>query len=348
LRGLRDAAPRSSPDAIRLLVEQELGRPIVELFAEWDEDPFASASIGQVHRARLTDGREVAVKVQHPGIDRAVEADLENGRMIQRIVSSLGPRTLNAAESYAEIALRFREELDYALEAERQLHVAHVHAGDPHIRIPGVVRERTSRRVLTTELVRGAALDQVVGEPEARRRHYAQVLWRFVFKSNLIGAMFNADPHPGNYVLHGDGTISFLDFGCVQPIPIHQSMAALRMHLAACRRDEPGFAAGVKDLLGTRGGEYERAMLEYVRECFEPLFGSPFRVTRGYTVAVVQGIQRMKRFMISRDPSFVPPPPSTLLMNRVQFGFYSILARLDVEADYAAVERQFLLDAGQG
>jgi predicted unusual protein kinase regulating ubiquinone biosynthesis (AarF/ABC1/UbiB family) len=208
------------------------------------------------------------------------------------------------------------------------------------------VRERTSRRVLTTEFVRGATLDQAAGEPAARRVHYAQVLWRFVFKSSLVGTMFNADPHPGNYVFHEDGTVSFLDFGCVQPIPAHQSVAMRRMHVAACRRDELAFAAGGRDLFGTHGGEYEQAMLGHVRECFEPLFGSPYRVTRSYTAAVVQGIQRIKRFMISRDPSFVMPPPSTLLMNRVYFGFYSVLARLDVETDYAAIERQFLSAAG--
>jgi predicted unusual protein kinase regulating ubiquinone biosynthesis (AarF/ABC1/UbiB family) len=269
-----------------------------------------------------------------------------NGRLIQGVISTLGPRTLNAGALYDEVAARFRDELDYELEAARQTRFAELHAGDPDIRIPAVVRERSSRRVLTSELVLGASLEQAGSEPEARRRHFAQVLWRFVFKSNLVGAMFNADPHPGNYVFHEDGSVSFLDFGCVQPIPAHQSSAARRMHVAACCRDESDFAAGVRQLLGTRGGEYERAMLGHVRECFEPLFGSPYRVTRSYTAAVVQGIQRLKRFMISRDPSFVAPPPSTLLMNRVYFGFYSVLARLDVEVDYAAVEQQFLRAAG--
>ena len=345
LRGLRAAAPRSSPEAIRRVVEQELRRPLANLFDEWEDEPFASASIGQVHRARLPDGREVAVKVQHLGIDRAVEADLENGRLIQNVVSTLGPSTMNAKALYDEIALRFREELDYDLEAGRQERFSEMHRGDAHIRIPPVVRECTARRVLTTELVSGATLDDVALEPEARRRHYAEVLWRFVFKGNLVGGMFNADPHPGNYVFHGDGTVTFLDFGCVQPIAHAQQASARRMHAGACKGDEAGFREGLREMFSLRGGEYERAMTAYVRQCFEPLFSSPYRITRDYTAGLVRDIQRLKRFMISRDPSFVPPPPTTLLMNRLQFGFYSVLARLDVEVDYAAVERRFLVEA---
>jgi predicted unusual protein kinase regulating ubiquinone biosynthesis (AarF/ABC1/UbiB family) len=346
LSGLRAAAPRSSAEAIRALVAAELGAPVEARFAAFEDEPFASASIGQVHRARLTDGTDVAVKVQHPGIEQAVEADLASGRVIQRMVSTVGPRAMNAKAVFDEIAMRFREELDYVLEADRQERFQEIHEGDPHIRIPRVVRDRSTRRVLTSEFARGQSLEEIATAPEAERRHVAEVLWRFVFKGNLVAGIFNADPHPGNYLFSPDGTITFLDFGCVQPIPPDHQRCARQMHLAAMERDTARFEAGARQLLGTRGGGYEAAVLEYTRRCFAPLFESPYRITREYTAGLVRGIGDLKRFMLARDGSFVQIPPSMVLMNRLQFGFYSVLARLDVTVDYAAIERRFLEEAG--
>jgi predicted unusual protein kinase regulating ubiquinone biosynthesis (AarF/ABC1/UbiB family) len=328
------------------VVEQELGGKISELFASWEEQPMASASIGQVHRARLLDGREVAVKVQHPGIDSAIESDLKNASVIEGMVSTLGPRALNSKEVYEEIAQRFREELDYELEAERQRAFAALHWGDPHIYIPEVIAERSTRRVLTTELVHGKSLEQVALAPEPDRKHYAEVLWRFVFKGNLVAGMFNADPHPGNYLFGDDGRISFLDFGCVQPIPERRLHEARILHRAARSKDEAAFRRSTVILLETQGGEYEQAAIDYVRFCFEPLFASPFRITRPYVTEVVQRVYDMKRHVLTGDRSFTALPSGMVFMNRLQFGFYSVLARLDVAADYAAVEERFFAEAG--
>lgn len=344
MRGLRSTAPTSSPLAIKRLVESELGAPIEQLFAEWDELPMASASIGQVHRARLYDGREVAVKAQHPGIDRAIEADLTNGSVLEGMVSMLGPRTLHAKEVYAEIATRFREELDYALEAERQRAFASIHAGDPQIYIPEVIADRSSKRVLTTELVRGKSLEEAGLADEATRTVHCEVLWRFVYKASLFGGLFNADPHPGNYLFRDDGSIAFLDFGCVQTIPDDRVQVARRMHRAARRRDAAAFERAAVELLQTRGGSYERAALRYVRLCFAPLFESPFRISRAYATDVVQGVYELKKTMLS--DSFVQLPPGMLFMTRLQFGFYSVLARLDAPADYASLEARMFAEAG--
>jgi predicted unusual protein kinase regulating ubiquinone biosynthesis (AarF/ABC1/UbiB family) len=346
LATLRAAAPASSPKAIARVVEQELGAPLAELFASWEEEPLASASIGQVHRARMHDGREVAVKVQHPGIDSAVEADLKNASVLEGMVSMLGPRALNSKEVYAEIAERFREELDYTLEAERQRAFIELHAGDPHIRIPAVIAERSTRRVLTTELVHGKTLEQAALAPEAERRHYCEVLWRFVFKGNLVAGMFNADPHPGNYLFGDDGRIAFLDFGCVQPIPDKRLHEARTLHRAARMRDEAAFRRSTVVLLETRGGEYEQDAIDYVRFCFEPLFASPFRITRPYVTQVVQRVYDMKRHVLTGDRSFTALPSGMVFMNRLQFGFYSVLGRFDVAADYAAVEDRIFAEAG--
>lgn len=342
MASLRAAAPTSAPEAIRATVEEELGAPIGRLFAEWDEAPLASASIGQVHRARLEDGRMVAVKVQHPGIDRAVTADLDNASSVESMVRMLGAGKLGSKQALAEIRERFLQELDYGHEAEQQRWFRAFHASDPEIIVPEVISERSARRVLTTELVSGMSLEEVSARDEAERRRHADTLWRFVFRGNMLGGRFNADPHPGNYLFQEDGRIAFLDFGCVQPLALDNRVRAIAMHRAALVRDEAAFAEAVKRFLGTRGGGYERIAVEYTRKLFTPLFDAPYRITAGFVSEIVHGIQAMKRELFRRDARFVQLPPGMLFMNRLQFGFYSVLARLDVEVDYAEVERGFL------
>jgi predicted unusual protein kinase regulating ubiquinone biosynthesis (AarF/ABC1/UbiB family) len=342
LSKLQAAAPSSSPDAVRLVVEQELGQPLATLFRSFELEPFASASIGQVHRAELQGGLEVAVKVQHPGIEEAVESDLSNIGLIEGLVSGLGPKSLNAHAIYEVIRARFREELDYRLEAQNVAFFAELHREDPRVHIPGVVASHSSRRVLTTEFARGMTLEQLQQAPEPLRRELCEVLWRFVFKGILVGGRFNADPHPGNYIFHADGSISFLDFGCVQVLDPDHLQQARAGHRAALARDEAGFRRHTAALLGTRGGSYEKTALDFSRACFEPLFASPFNISRGYVAELSQHIIGLKKSMLARDKSFVQLPPNMIFLNRLQFGFYSLLARLDVTVDYAAVERELL------
>jgi len=344
LRGLRTAAPTSSSRTIIEVIERELGEPLPRLFLEFSEQPMASASIGQVHRARLHDGREVAVKVQHPGIERAIETDLANGRIVEAMVSMLGSRAMNSKQIYEEIATRFREELDYDLEAERQRTFAQIHHGDPLIKVPEVITERSTKRVLTTELVHGKSLEEAALSSVEQRTHYCETLWRFVYKANLVGGLFNADPHPGNYLFRDDGSIAFLDFGCVQPIPPPRLSEARKLHVAARNRDMAEFDRGVRKLLETRPGNYETASLAYVRRCFAPLLESPFQVTRAYATEIVHGLYALKRHVLGSD--YAPLPFGMFFMTRLQIGFYSVLARLDAPADYAAVEARFFAEAG--
>lgn len=346
LGALRTATPHSSAVAIRAQVEAELGAPLDRLFARWSDEPFASASIGQVHRAELPNGQVVAVKVQHPGIDRAIESDLSNVSLLEGFVGALGPRALNSGAVLDEVKTRFREELDYRLEAERQEQFRALHAGDPKIAIPRVVRERSARRVLTMELVTGATLEAAALASPELRQSYADTLWRFVFKGNLVGGMFNADPHPGNYLFQPDGSVTFLDFGCIQPISGERLEEARRLHRAALAKDEPAFRRAAAVILQSRGGSYEAAATAYSRRCFEPVFASPFRITSEFASSLVQEIKTVKEQIWAKDKSFVQLPTGMLFMNRLQFGFYSVLARLDVSVDYAEVERRFLNEAG--
>jgi predicted unusual protein kinase regulating ubiquinone biosynthesis (AarF/ABC1/UbiB family) len=347
LKVLRAQAPRSSAQQIRGVVEAELGAPIDRLFAAFDDEPIASASIGQVHRARLPDdvmgGIEVAVKVQHPGIRKAVDSDLANAGILEGMGAMLGARRFDTKTHLAVLRERFREELDYALEAERLVAFTRVHEGDPTIRIPRLVAERSAASVLTAELVHGRSLEDVLDEPEQARRAWAETLWRFVFKGNLVGGMFNADPHPGNYLFQDDGRIAFLDYGCVQVIPHRRRPHAHALHRAAVARDESAFAERVSLLIDARPGALETLARAYSRLCFEPLFSSPYRITRTYAASLVDAMKSMA--MATRklpDSEVFAMPGEMLFMNRLQFGFYSVLARLDVEVDYATVEGRFL------
>ncbi len=343
LGGLQAKAPSSPAAAVRGLVEEELGAPISSLFAEWSEQPFASASIGQVHRARLEDGREVAVKVQHPGIAAALEGDLSGAGVLEAALGLFGMRALGSGQMLREVRARFREELDYTLEASRQEHFAELHAGDPTIRIPTIIRERSSARVLTSELASGISLDEASTASEAERAAWCETLWRFVYKGTIVGGIFNADPHPGNYFFGEGGSVTFLDFGCVQLAEPGRQEYACQLHRTAAAGDDPAFERAAREMLGTRGGAYEDQVLAYLRQAFRPQRESPFRISRKY---VAELVATMKGLVLGArknpDGSVVALPPGVFFMNRLQFGFYSVLARLDAEVDYATLERGFL------
>jgi predicted unusual protein kinase regulating ubiquinone biosynthesis (AarF/ABC1/UbiB family) len=231
---LRSAAPRSPYPEIKQLIETELGTSIDELFHTFEELPVASASIGQVHRASsralpaTVQQQEVAVKVQHPGIVAALESDLANASILEQMMAIGGTRRFNSQGMLEMIRTRFREELDYRLEAERQRAFAKVHARRSDDSGSESARRLSSGRVLTSEFVRGASFEQAIAASESERRAWAETMWRFVFKGNIGGGMFNADPHPGNYLFSEGGVVTFLDYGCVQPIPADQHQLGVR------------------------------------------------------------------------------------------------------------------------
>lgn len=344
MQKLQTATAPSPPDRVKRLVEAELRRPLSEAFRSFDDTPFASASIGQVHRARLPDGRAVAVKVQHPGIAAAVEGDLDSARIIELVIGRLAPATLDVDALFQEVSARFREELDYEHEGRNIAEFQKLHAGDPTMQLPRFIPSHSSKRVLTTLYCNGETFEQACTHATAFREQYAATLWRFVTRSILHGGLFNADPHPGNYLFNKDAKVVFLDFGCVQRLSEERRVQAGALRLAAVERDEAAFERAVRDWFGTRGGRYEAGAQRFMRLCFEPVFGSPFRFTSEFAARVVAGIQEFKGLMLSREPSAVRFPAETVLLNRLQFGFYSVLARLDVEVDYAVLDGEIILE----
>jgi len=348
LRGLRDAAPAMSPDAAARVLEAELGAPPGALFAEFSPEPFAAASIGQVHRARLADGRAVAVKIQYDGVDRAVTADLANASLFGALLGPIGSK-FGAKEQLAEARARFLEELDYANEARAQERFRARFAGDAAIRVPAVVADRSSRRVLTSELAAGLRLEDAAARAPEERVAWARSLWRFVFDSLVVDGDFNADPHPGNYLfVDGDaapGTIWFLDYGCTRPLPRERLRWDRILHRAALAGDERAFYEAAHELLSVpRGGPQGPLLRAYIRLAFEPLFaGGPHHVTHAYCRRLMDDMRTYAGAMLRGSrKDWVPMPPELLFFNRLQLGFYSILARLDVTVDYHALETKLI------
>ena len=348
LTKLRNATPSSPFSEVRATLEADLGAPLESLFSEFEERPLASASIGQVHRAVVRgaggdDGLEVAVKVQHAGIAEAVESDLASAGTLGSVQGMLLGRHLRVDRVVDEIQRIFRAELDYRAEAAHQQWFADYHAGDARIHVPRVVAARSGPRVLTSELVRGRSFDEACTAPEAERRAWAETMWRFVFRGLLIGGRFNADPHPGNYFFHDDGRVTFLDFGCIVVSPEERRRHACGAHRGAVDRDHARFRESVRGLLGLKGGAFEEAALAYVERAYAPMFESPYRITRPYAASLVSGmVDTAQVARRTKGDDFAPMPEGMAFMNRLQFGFYSVLARLDCTVDYAAIEREFL------
>jgi predicted unusual protein kinase regulating ubiquinone biosynthesis (AarF/ABC1/UbiB family) len=209
---LRDAAPNVRFSDMRKVLESELGEPLSDTFASFDEEPVAAASIGQVYRALLPDGREVAVKVQYPGVAQAVRADMQNLGMILRLMKQIAPG-LDVKATAEEVRDRIGDELDYELEAQNQRSLARIFRGHPFIAVPDVVTGLSREKVLVTEFVHGAGFDAIKEMDQATRDRVGEIVFRFFFGCMYRHHQFSGDPHPGNFMLMDDGKVAFLDFG---------------------------------------------------------------------------------------------------------------------------------------
>ncbi len=219
LAALRDSAPKVSFKDMRKVIEEELGDKLKEMFSEFDEDPIAAASIGQVYRARLAeDGREVAVKVQYPGVAAAVRSDMQNLGLILRLVKRIAPG-LDPQAIGNEIRNRIEEELDYELEAQNQRTLARIFRGHPFIFVPPVVTSLSRERVMVSEYVEGTGFEALKAYEQDQKDRIAEMQYRFYFGCLYRHHQFSGDPHPGNSMLMSDGRMAFLDFGLFKRMP---------------------------------------------------------------------------------------------------------------------------------
>jgi predicted unusual protein kinase regulating ubiquinone biosynthesis (AarF/ABC1/UbiB family) len=218
LAELRDAAPKVAFKDMKKVIEGEYGDKIENVFETFDPVPIAAASIGQVYRARLEDGRDVAVKVQYPGVAQAVRSDMQNLGIILWLMKSVAPG-LDPKAMGDEIRSRIDEELDYELEAQNQRTLARIFRGHPFIVVPEVITSLSHEKVIVTEFVSGRGFEELKQLPQAERDRLGEIIFRFYFGCMYRHHQFSGDPHPGNSLLLDDGRMAFLDFGLFKRIP---------------------------------------------------------------------------------------------------------------------------------
>jgi predicted unusual protein kinase regulating ubiquinone biosynthesis (AarF/ABC1/UbiB family) len=219
LAKLRDAAPTVTFKDMRKVIESQLDDRFKDVFEEFDENPIAAASIGQVYRARLRDdGREVAVKVQYPGVAAAVRADMQNLGLILRLAKRIAPG-MDPQALGQEIRDRIEEELDYELEAQNQRTLARIFRRHPFIVVPDVITSLSREKMLVSEYVHGTGFEDLKQYPQAERDRIGEMQFRFYFGCLYRHHQFSGDPHPGNSQLLADGRMAFFDFGLFKRMP---------------------------------------------------------------------------------------------------------------------------------
>ena len=344
LSQLQASAPPMSSDLAAQVIERELGGDPDKIFIEWDPIPIASASIGQVHRAVVLDpktGKEraVAVKVQYPGVDKAIDADLKNadllGALLQQGFSGLDP-----SDMVQEVKERIREELDYSREAHNQTIFANYYSGHPFINVPEVLPTFSTSRVLTSELVNGMSFAQLMETDQEQKNLAGECLFRFVFRSLYGMHKFNGDPHPGNYIFHEDGHITFLDFGLVKHFTETEMNTFISMvKSAAYESDIPTF----RQVLEKAGMLQLNAPVEtdevgtYFGRFYEPVRQDQ-EIT--WTPSYASGIVRHTFDRSSPIAQYATVPKPFVFIQRINLGLYAILGELGASGNYRAISKE--------
>jgi predicted unusual protein kinase regulating ubiquinone biosynthesis (AarF/ABC1/UbiB family) len=339
LAQLQSDAPPMAPELAAGVVEAELGRPPTAIFREWEPRPLAAASIGQVHRAVTVDGREVAVKVQYPGVAAAIEADLANTEMVARILPMMFP-ALDAKVLATELRDRLTEELDYVHEAANQRQFCDIYRGHPFIHIPEVVDELSTGMVLTTELATGARFAEVEQWSAEERDLAGETIFRFVFRGiNRLG-VFNGDPHPGNYLFRPGGQVTFLDFGLVKEFAPEETAVFHRLIETLVLQGDPEAYRRTLESVGLLRPDPSLSTQE-VADYFSHFYD--LVMVRGRrTVEHEYASETVRRVFNSKSPvaKAVSLPSMFVIVQRINLGLYALLARLGATADWRGIAEE--------
>jgi predicted unusual protein kinase regulating ubiquinone biosynthesis (AarF/ABC1/UbiB family) len=340
---LRDAAPKVRFADMRKVIESELAEPLKETFESFDQTPVAAASIGQVYRARLHDGRDVAVKVQYPGVAQAVRADMQNLGMILRLMKQVAPG-LDVKATAEEVRARIGEELDYELEAQNQRSLARIFRGHPFIVVPDVVTSLSREKVIVTEFVRGAGFEEMKQMDQATRDRIGEIVFRFFFGCMYRHHQFSGDPHPGNFMLLEDGKVAFLDFGLFKVMP----KELIELELACQRAGHEGDGERLHEIWAETGflahpdrfrpdkllAQFRDATWWYVLD--EDIELTPEIATE---VMIDMSDPRSEHFGQMRHETL---PADHLFGRRVELLTLAVLSQLRVHANFHRIAREWM------
>jgi len=339
LSTLQQDAPPMSKSLVVETLTAELGRPPSEVFSEFDEEPIASASIGQVHRAITADGSAVAVKVQYPGVAEAIKSDLSNADVLFRLMAVTFPG-LDPKPLVEELKDRLIEEVDYIREAENQRLFNSYYEGHPYIHVPAVIDDLSTARILTSELAHGHRFEDVLTWSQDEKNLTAETLYRFTFGSMYRLKAFNGDPHPGNYIFRPGGEVTFLDFGLVK----HYTDSDITGFMTLIR------AMVIDDDFVAYRTEAERQGLllpdapiadEVAKEYFSHFYDfvntdGPYTITSEYAAATVRQIFAMgeARQDIAK---YTNVPPEYAIVQRINLGLLAIFGELNATANWRRI-----------
>ncbi|MEJ7801375.1 MAG: AarF/ABC1/UbiB kinase family protein [Ilumatobacter sp.] len=341
-----DAEPMA-PSLAAGVVTAELGQAPERVFLDWTDMPAAAASIGQVHRAVTRDGRDVAVKVQYPGVHEAIESDLDSAELMYGMFSAMMLKGLDAKGLVDELRARMREELDYRLEAVNVLEFAEVFAGHPWVRIPNLVPEYSTAKLLTTEWVDGLSFDEFMATAShATKQRAGEVVWRFAQHAVHRHGSFNGDPHPGNYRFHHDGSVTFLDYGLVKRwSPGEWETLGPTLDAVIVHRDPEMLihAMEASEFLRPDHGLPAEIVYEYVSSPYVPYLTDEFTFTRQWiidTIGRIFDVQGPHGVVIEH----LNVPPSFVILDRVVWGVNAILGKLEVSGPFRGMLLEYVAD----
>jgi len=339
LAGLQQNAPPMAPELAAGVIERELGAPPTQIFLEWDPAPLASASIGQVHRAITRDGRAVAVKVQYPGVDQAITADLDAAGMVFGAMG-LAFSGFEPGPMVDEIRARVVEELDYANEARNQQLFADFYRDHPFIHVPDVVTELSTPRVLTTDLAEGVRFEVMTTWDPAERNLAAEAIYRFVFRSLYRVNAFNGDPHPGNYLFQPGGRVTFLDFGLVKHFtPPEIDLFGDMIRALVMEGDTARYRQIIERIGLLRPGTpvSDEQVYEYFSHFYEFVLHD-----EEVTITPQWSTDAMSRYFDPTGPygpiiKSANLPPSFVIIQRINLGLMAILGELGATANFRRI-----------
>ena len=343
LRSLQGETPSLPLEMVEDQLASELGDPL-QIFASFEPEAFAAASIGQVHRAVLRDGRRVAVKIQYPDIDRIVEADLGNLRRVLKGVVALISK-VDFEPIWKELQARLREELDYLHEAERIRRMSELHAGVPEIVIPRVVEEASTSRILTMEYEEGLSPDEACSGaiPQELKDRWGLVLFEFLLRGLLENRLLHADPNLANFAFRRDGRVVVYDFGCIKEIPLRRA----RGYRSLCRTALDGRIEELPEALKKMGMhrtdgrpiemDLVRPWAALVLELLRP--APPYRFGVDDSVATRMFEAARTSLAEAGDVRF---PSDIVFVNRTAGGHFGNLSRLRAEGPWRASLERFV------